>query len=66
VGAATGMNTLLGFVGSMLAPWIFGVLLDAGNSSRRAYLWGFVVLAAFGVVSTVGMLFFRAPKKREG
>jgi MFS family permease len=64
VGAATGMNTLLGFVGSMVAPWLFGLLLDAGNGSRNAYLWGFVMLAAFGVASTVGMLLFGASRKR--
>ena len=64
VGAATGMNTLLGFAGSMVAPWRFGLLLDAGNGSRNAYLWGFVMLAAFGVASTVGMLLFGASRKR--
>ena len=64
VGAATGMNTLLGFAGSMVAPWIFGLLLDAGNGSRSAYLWGFLMLAAFGVAAIIGMLFFGATRKR--
>jgi len=64
VGAATGMNTLLGFAGSMVAPWIFGLLLDAGSGSRGAYLWGFLMLAAFGVAAIIGMLFFGATRKR--
>ena len=60
VGAATGMNTLMGFSGSLLAPWIFGVFLDAGHKSHGAYIGGFLMLAAFGVAATVGMAFFGA------
>jgi MFS family permease len=66
VGAATGINTLMGFTGSLVAPWIFGLFLDAGNKSHGAYIAGFLMLAAFGVVAVIGMAFFRAPAKRRG
>jgi MFS family permease len=64
VGAASGLNTFTGFIGSLVAPWIFGVFLDAGDRSRGAYLAGFLMLAAFGVAAMVGMAFFKAPAKR--
>jgi MFS family permease len=62
VGAATGINTLFGFTGSLVAPWIFGLFLDAGHKSRGAYVSGFLMLAAFGVAALVGMAFFKGPK----
>ena len=34
VGPATGINTAMGFVGSLIAPWLFGLFLDAGNQSQ--------------------------------
>ena len=63
VGAATGLNTLMGFTGSLVAPWVFGLFLGAGHKSHGAYFAGFLMLAAFGVAATVGMAFFRAPAK---
>jgi MFS family permease len=65
VGAATGINTLMGFTGSLLAPWIFGLFLDAGHKSHGAYIAGFLMLAAFGVAAIVGMAFFKAPRQRH-
>ena len=68
VGPATGLNTALGFAGSMLFPWFFGLLLDAGDSSHASYILGYVMLAVFGLVATVSMVFFRGrartPKAR--
>ncbi len=64
VGPATGLNTALGFAGSMLFPWFFGLLLDAGDSSRAAYIAGYLMLAAFGVVAIIGMAFFKGHKKQ--
>ena len=41
VGAATGLMSLLTFGGSLLAPWLFGALLDAyGTASGQAGLRG--------------------------
>jgi MFS family permease len=70
VGPATGINSFMGFVGSMIAPWLFGKILDAskpaGNhaapASAHAFLAGFAMLAAFGLAAFIGMLFFRPGK----
>jgi MFS family permease len=64
VGPATGINTTMGFIGSLIAPWIFGLFLDAGNRSGRSYIAGYLMLAAFGVVAMAGMAFFRGSRKR--
>ncbi|HLA81480.1 MAG TPA: MFS transporter, partial [Thermoleophilia bacterium] len=64
VGPATGINTLMGFVGSMIAPWIFGRILDVGDKSGTSYFWGFVMLAAFGVAALASMALFKESKKR--
>lgn len=58
VGAATGVNTLMGFVGSLVAPWIFGLILDHGSRSGGAYVSGFLMLGLFGVAGLVGLAFF--------
>lgn len=59
VGPATGMNSLLGFAGSLFAPWLFGLILDAGRQSAGAYTAGFVMLGAFGVVTLISLAFFK-------
>jgi MFS family permease len=60
VGPATGLNTALGFVGSMLFPWLFGLLLDAGGDSHESYIGGYIMLAVFGAAAALGMAFFRS------
>jgi MFS family permease len=64
VGPATGINTVMGFAGSLVAPWVFGLFLDAGGQSRNSYLAGYLMLAAFGVAAIIGMAFFKELKKR--
>ncbi|OFV84429.1 MAG: hypothetical protein A2W26_07480 [Acidobacteria bacterium RBG_16_64_8] len=61
-GAATGLIEVFGFTGALLAPWLFGLLLDnlAGNSG---YLAGYLLLAAFGALAMVGLAFFRVPRR---
>jgi MFS family permease len=59
VGPASGLNTSLGFVGSLVAPWLFGLILDSGNQSKGSYAAGFAMLGAFGIVALVALLFFR-------
>jgi MFS family permease len=58
VGPATGLSTALGFAGSMLFPWFFGLILAGGHSSRLSYILSYVMLAVFGVAAIVGMTFF--------
>ena len=59
VGPATGITTVMGFAGSLVAPWLFGRILDVGGRSAHSYLGGFLMLAAFPVAAVIGMLFFR-------
>jgi MFS transporter, DHA1 family, multidrug resistance protein len=64
VGPATGINCIMGFAGSLVAPWIFGLLLDAGGRTSTSYLAGYLVLASFGVAATIGMVFFGRLERR--
>lgn len=64
VGPATGINVAMGFVGSLVAPWIFGLLLDAGRQSSRSYLIGYLMLAGFGLAATIGLAFFKGSVKQ--
>jgi MFS family permease len=66
VGPATGINTVMGFAGSLIAPWIFGLFLDAGSQSRSSYVAGYLMLAAFGLAAIVGMAFFGNRGKKAG
>jgi predicted MFS family arabinose efflux permease len=59
VGPASGLNTSLGFVGSLVAPWIFGLILDSGHQSKGSYVAGFVMLGAFGVAALIALACFR-------
>lgn len=59
VGPATGMNSLMGFMGSLFAPWLFGLILDSGRQSAGAYAAGFLMLGAFGVAALVMLAFFK-------
>jgi MFS family permease len=60
IGPASGLINALGFVISMLAPWLFGLALDRG----LGYSAGYLVLAAFGAAGVIGTLFFRAPRSK--
>lgn len=55
VGPASGLINALGFTTSMLAPWLFGVVVDHG----AGYAAGYLVLAAFGAAGVVGGFLFR-------
>lgn len=59
VGPSAGIHTIMGFAGSLVAPWLFGLALDAGDRSLHAYLTGYMVLAAFSIAAAVGMVFFK-------
>ena len=60
VGAATGYMNVLGFAGSLLAPWLVGVLLDTG----AGFTAGFLLLAAMGGLPAIGVLFLRGGRQR--
>lgn len=64
VGAATGFVEVFGFTGALLAPWLFGLLLDT-LGGENGYVAGYLLLAAFGAVATAGVAFFRLPGARR-
>jgi MFS family permease len=64
VGPATGLNTALGFGGSMLFPYFFGLILEGGGHTQKWYLVGYLMLAVFALAGTVSMAFFHTRKER--
>ena len=66
VGAATGLIGLLNLTGSMLAPWLFGVLLDTYGAGvgDSGYAMGWFMLAGFGAVGFAGGVAFVLLKRR--
>lgn len=62
VGPATGLNTALGFGGSMLFPYFFGLIIKGGEHSRTSYILAYLMLAVFAAVGTASMLFFKGKK----
>lgn len=65
LGAATGVIGLGNSAGAMVAPWIFGVLLDTYGTApgESGYTAGYLVLAAYGVVGAVAALVFTLLKR---
>ena len=55
VGAASGFLNLTNLLGTLFAPWIFGVLLDSYGTTtgHGGYLAGYLWLAAFPFVGSV-------------
>ena len=51
LGATTGLIGLSNLIGSMVAPWAFGALLDAFGTApgEHGYLAGFATLACFAL-----------------
>jgi MFS family permease len=57
-GAATGLIEVFGFVGALVAPWLFGLLLDV-TEGRTGYIAGYLMLAGIAALSCIGLLFLR-------
>jgi MFS family permease len=68
IGAATGLLEVFGFIGALVAPWLFGLFLDLGGQTA-GYVAGYVMLAAITGLCCIGLAFFRlpacAPSSRE-
>jgi predicted MFS family arabinose efflux permease len=66
VGAATGLIGLLNLSGSMLAPWLFGALLDIYGTAPgdAGYAAGWLMLAGFAGVGFVGGVVFWLLRRR--
>jgi MFS family permease len=67
VGSATGFVNLTGVFGTLLAPWLFGVLLDAYGTApgRPGYLSGYLLLALFPFLGTISAVFYMAARRRR-
>ena len=66
VGAATGLIGLLNVVGSVIAPWVFGVLLDAYGTAPgdSGYTAGYAMLASFGAAGFAGAVAYALLRPR--
>ena len=67
IGVATGYVNLTNLVGTLFAPWIFGVLLDAygTGSGAHGYLWGYLLLALFPLVGTIAAVIYAAGERNR-
>lgn len=67
VGSATGFLNLTNLVGTLFAPWLFGVLLDAYGTAPgdSGYLAGYLLLALFPLVGTLAAAVFAASRPRS-
>jgi MFS family permease len=67
VGPASGYMTAVGLLGSMLAPWLFGVLLDSYGATEggSGYLWGYLLLGLFALVGTVAAAIYMVLRRRD-
>ncbi len=62
VGSASGFLNLTNLLGTLLAPWVFGMLLDryGATSGQNGYLAGYLWLALFPFVGTIaGVVYIR-------
>jgi MFS transporter, NNP family, nitrate/nitrite transporter len=58
VGLASGIVNVFGFGGALLAPYLFGLILDQmGDAS--GYLTGYLLLTGFAMAGVVGAVLFR-------
>ena len=68
VGAASGLVGLLNVGGSMLAPWLFGRLLDTYGTApgQPGYVAGYLMLAGFALAGTIGAVAFVVLRRSAG
>ncbi len=66
VGAATGYMYTVNLVSTMLAPWLFGVLLDGygGAKGDAGYTLGYLMLGVFALLGVIAALAYAAFRKR--
>jgi MFS family permease len=65
VGSATGFLNLTNLLGTLFAPWLFGVLLDAYGTAKgeSGYLGGYLLLALFPFLGTIAALLYMGERK---
>ena len=67
VGAATGYMYTVNLVSTMLAPWLFGVLLDryGVGENDSGYTWGYLLLALFALLGVAAALIYATTRGRS-
>ena len=67
IGVATGFVNLTNLVGTLFAPWLFGVLLDTygKGTGTHGYLWGYLLLALFPLLGTIAAVVYAASAKKR-
>lgn len=67
VGSASGFLNLTNLFGTLLAPWLFGVLLDVYGTAtgESGYLSGYFLLALFPFLGTIAAAFYMAARRRR-
>ena len=67
VGSASGFLNLTNLLGSLLAPWVFGMLVDqyGATSGQNGYLAGYLWLALFPFVGTFAGVAYMRGRRRD-
>ncbi|MBN1322191.1 MAG: MFS transporter [Thermoleophilia bacterium] len=67
VGSASAFLNLTNLLGTLLAPWVFGILLDVYGAApgRSGYLAGYLWLAVFPFVGTLAGAFYMRGRERK-
>jgi MFS family permease len=66
VGPASGYMNVTSLVGTILAPWIFGAILDSYGTGEgtSGYLWGYLLLAFFAALGTAAAAAYLISRRR--
>jgi MFS transporter, ACS family, hexuronate transporter len=67
IGAATGLFNLTNLVGTLFAPWLFGVLLDTygRGAGTHGYVWGYLLLALFPLFGTAAAVIYAVSERKR-
>jgi MFS family permease len=67
VGPASGYMMVVGLLGTMLAPWLFGVLLDLHGTTpgTYGYLWGYLLLGFFALIGAIAAVAYMVLSRRD-
>jgi len=68
VGATTGLIGLTNVIGSVIAPWAFGTLLDTYGTApgESGYTAGWIMLAGFAGAGALGAVGYALLRRRQG
>jgi MFS family permease len=67
IGPGTGFLNLTNMVGTLLAPWLFGVLLDAFGTAPEEFGFksGYLLLALFALIGMTGGIALTIVRRRD-